>query len=248
MRRAAIVVLGILAFLVFLVATVPASFVVSRFHRVEAVQLSDVRGTLWDGAARARVLLPGGAVEIEELGWRFAPARLIAGRIAFDVVARDPRLDATLQLAHGLGGIEARDVKAKGDAALVGAALPLLATWRPEGRVVLEAPLLTWDERDLRGNARAEWQRAVLSFPDARALGTYVVEMRGDGGPMKVTLTTTEGLLRLAGEGTYSPPTRLALRGEARAQPAATDTLEPLLNLLGPRRADGARSFDWRTP
>lgn len=248
MRRLALAVLGIAAFAAFLFATVPASFVVANFHRVEGVQISDVRGTLWNGAARARILLPGGAIDVEELSWHFAPARLLAGRVAFDVAAHDPRLDARMQLAHGFGGIEARDLQAKGNAALLGSFLPILATWRPEGQVTLASPLLTWDERDLRGNARAEWNRAVLSFPDARALGTYVVEMRGDGGPMKVTLATTDGLLRLAGEGTYSPPARLALRGDARAQPTATDTLEPLLNLLGPRRADGARTFHWRNP
>ena len=248
MRRLALAVLGTAAFAAFLFATVPASFVVENFHRVEGVQLSDVRGTLWNGAARARILLPGGAIEVEELSWRLVPARLLAGRIAFDVAARDPRLDARLQLARGFGGIEARDLHATGDAAMIGAALPLLATWRPEGRVTLAAPLLTWDERDLRGTARAEWLGAVLSFPDPHALGSYVVEMRGDGGPAKVTLNTMEGALELAAEGTFSPPTRIALRGEARPQPAAAESLEPLLNLLGPRRADGARSFDWRSP
>jgi hypothetical protein len=248
LRRLALIVFGIVAFAAFLFATVPASFVVASFHRVEGVQLSDVRGTFWKGAARARLLLPGGAIEVEELSWRFAPGRLLAGRVAFDVAARDPRLDAQVQLGRGFGGLEARDLQANGDAAVVGAFLPLLATWRPQGRVTLAAPLLTWDERELRGSARAEWRSAVLSFPDPRALGTYVIEMRGDGGPAKVTLATLEGLLRLTAEGTYAPPARLTLHGEARAQPAATDTLEPLLNLLGPRRADGARSFDWRTP
>lgn len=248
MRRLALVVLGIAAFLVLLVALAPASFVVEQFHRGEGVELSDVRGTFWNGAARARVKLPAGALDIEELSWHFAPERLLAGRIAFDVAAHDARFDAQAQLGRRIGGIELRDLQAGGDAAVLGAALPLLATWRPEGRVTLAAPLLTFDEREVRGNARAEWRGAVLSFPDSRALGTYVAQIRGDGGPMKVTLATTEGLLRLSGEGTYTPPARFALRGEARAQPAATDTLEPLLTLLGPRRADGARSFELRAP
>lgn len=248
MGRVLLAALGIAAFVVFLAALAPASFVVEKFHRAGGVELSDVRGTFWNGAARARVKLPGGAIDVEELAWRFMPSRLLTARIAFDVTARDPRLEGRAQLARGLGGIEARDVDARGDAAVLGTALPLLATWRPQGRVTLAAPLLSWDARELRGNARAEWRGAVLSFPEPRALGTYVAEMRGDGGPMKVTLSTPEGALRLTAEGTFAPPARLNLRGEARAQPAAGETLEPLLNLLGPRRADGARSFDWRTP
>jgi len=54
--------------------------------------------------------------------------------------------------------------------------------------------------------------------------------------------------LRLSGKGTISPPGRLAFSGEARADAQAAKELEPLLLLLGPARADGARALEWRGP
>jgi hypothetical protein len=248
LRPATLAALGIAAYLVFLAALAPASVVAARLLQGGPMELSDVHGTIWKGAASARIRLAAGALDLKELRWRFAPMRLLTGRIAFDVTALDPRFSAQGQLARSFGGNEARDVGGKGDAAMLAAVLPLLATWQPRGELAFTAPLLAWDEREVRGSARAEWRGAAISLPEARALGTYVAELRGEGGPAKLTLTTPEGTLRLSGEGSFAPPGQLALRGEARAEGAGAEALEPLLNLLGPRRADGARAFSWRLP
>lgn len=247
MRIARYAVLGIAAYLVFLLASAPASVAVAKL-RIEGLELHDVRGSIWSGAARAVVRVPASSIPLDEVRWRFAPARLLAGRISYDVQAGASNLNAAAEIARGFRGVEIRNLGATSDASLLGSLAPLLATWRPQGQMKLEAALLSWDEREVRGDARAEWRGAVLSFPDARALGTYVATLKGDGGPAKLTLATPEGTLRLAGEGSFSPPGRFSLRGEARAEPAAAAQLEPLLNLLGPPRADGARSFDWRAP
>ena len=248
MKAASLAVLGVAAYGVFLVATLPASVIVAKLHRPQAVEVSDVRGTLWRGSARARMRLPTGAIDVDTLTWRFAPARLLAARIAFDVQASGRGFEGRGELARGFAGIEARDVQARSEAAILALAAPILGTWRPQGTVGIAAPNLSWDERELRGNARAEWRGATLSLPDPQALGSYVAELRAEGGPAKLTVSTTEGALRLAAEGSFTPPSRFVLRGEARAEGPAAAALAPLLDLMGPRRADGARAIDWRTP
>jgi hypothetical protein len=249
MRRIlALALLGLLAYGAFLVATLPAEVAVARLQRPGLLEWSEARGTVWRGSARVRATLPSGALEVDALTWRFAPARLLAARLAFDVEATGPGLEARGELARGLAGIEAREVRARGDARLLALAAPLLGTWRPQGTLTLAAPLLTWDERELRGSARGEWQGATLSLPDPQPLGTYVAEFNADGGPAKVKVSTTEGTLRIAADGAFTPPTRFALRGEARAEGPGAQAIAPLLDLLGPRRPDGARAIDWRTP
>jgi general secretion pathway protein N len=112
--------------------------------------------------------------------------------------------------------------------------------------VTLEAPALAWDGRTVRGNARAEWRDAGLALTDVRPLGSYRIEARGAGGPLEFSVATLQGPLSIAGRGTFAPPAALAFSGEARAEGPNAAALEPLLNLLGPRRADGARSLEWR--
>ena len=103
---------GVAAYVVFLVAGVPASFVAARLSAAlpGRVTLSDTRGTLWAGSAHAQVVAHGGPVFLDRLEWRLQPSRLAAGRLAFDVRAMARGLDARLQVARGFSGWELRDV------------------------------------------------------------------------------------------------------------------------------------------
>src|ERR1700675_391410 len=103
MRIRAMAALGAAAFVVFLAALTPASFVAARVSaNAPQVQFLETQGTLWHGSARARVATPGGPFVFETIAWRFAPSRLVAGRFAFDVDVAASGLDAHLQLARGL--------------------------------------------------------------------------------------------------------------------------------------------------
>jgi len=246
MRARGFVLLGIVAYAAFLVVTVPARFVVRQLVLPPGVVLSNVDGTVWHGAARADVTASGADAQVD-LRWRFIPASLVSGRIAFAIEASGTGLEAHGTVARSFGGYEARGVELRADAARLSAVSPLLATWRPQGALTLSAPALAFDEGRARGSARAEWKNASLALTDVRPLGDYRIEASAEGGPAAFTVTTLDGALRIAGHGTFAPPDALAFSGEARAVGNAAAALEPLLNLLGPRRADGARTLEWRS-
>jgi len=244
MRARTIVLLAVAAYLAFLAATMPARWALARFQPPPEVSLSDVQGTVWNGSA-ALALQAG--TPIANVRWHFLASRLASARIAYAIDAAGAALQAHGEVARGIGAVEARGVTARGDAAGVSALVPLAAAWRPQGEFLLDAPALAWDGRAVRGTARAEWREASLAISDVRPLGSYRVEVRADGGPARIEVSTLEGPLRIAGHGTFAPPGALAFSGEARAQGNAAAALEPLLDLLGPRRADGAHALDWRT-
>ena len=242
MRAPALAALGIAASLLFLAATVPAGFVAARWH-APAVSIADAQGTLWRGSARATLRTPQGEVAVDRITWRLRPARLVAGRIAFDVEATAKGFTGTGRVERGLAALELRDLAARGDATTLALFAPLAATWQPQGAVTLTAPALAWDDGELRGEGRAEWRGAALALSGVRPLGSYRAELKGAGGPAKLTLTTIEGPLRLTGDGTLTREGRLAFSGEARAEGNSAQALEPLLDLIGPKRADGSRAL-----
>ncbi len=246
LRIPALVALGIVAYIVFLVAAIPAGFVAEKLRSAGMVELDDVSGTIWNGAARASVRLPTGMVTLDSVRWRLLPSRLIAGRVAYAVKAGAKGVDATMNVERALSVIEVRDLDARGDAQALAAFAPLLAGARPEGRVTITAPALAWDWKELRGEARAEWRAAASALSEVRPLGSYRAEVHATGGPAKVVVTTLEGPLRVSGQGVLTPPSRFTFSGEARAEGPGAAALEPLLNLMGPRRADGARALEWR--
>jgi general secretion pathway protein N len=247
-RPRAIAVLGIFSYAVFLLATLPAS-VVTRHMSSETegrVQFTETSGTLWSGAARARIMAPGGPVFLDRLAWRLIPDRLAAGRLSFDVSAAASGLDARFKAGRGVSDWELRDVAASADAAFLTAFVPWVARWRPEGTLAITTPALTADEHETRGTARIEWRNAALALSEVRPLGSYRIEARADGGPAKLEVTTLEGPLKVNAQGTYALPTRLSLSGDARGEGESARALEPLLDLIGPRRPDGARALELR--
>jgi len=247
MRPAALAVLGIAAYAVFLVATVPARFAAARLSVPGEIELADAQGTLWNGSARAIVAAAGPQATLDSVRWHLLPARIASGRLAFALDASGPGLDGHAEVERGPGAFGARAVSLRGDAAALAAFVPLAAGWRPEGAITLAAPAIAWDGREAHGEARLEWRGAALAISNVRPLGSYRMEARADGGPARISLTTLEGPLHLAGTGTFTPPDALAFAGDARAEGPSAAALEPLLNLLGPRRADGARTLEWHT-
>lgn len=240
MRAFGLAVLGVLAYLVFLVASLPASLVAQRVARetVQAVQLEGARGTAWKGEARLRVE----GTSLGLLQWRWQPASLAAGRLGFALHVNEPHLEAAGELARGIAAWELRGT-ARGSAEALGAAIPQVAPWRPQGSVDLDVPALSWTPSSLAGEARLEWREAGVGIAEVRPLGHYRAELRGDGAAARVTLATLQGPLQLAASGSLTPQGRLSLRGEARAEGPQAAALQPLLDLIGPRNPDGSRTF-----
>lgn len=248
MRPLTLAALAAAAYAIFLIALMPASYIAAKLEASTrgGVQVHEARGSLWGGGGRATVATPAGPLALEDLEWRFLPARLVSGRLAFAVTGRSAGFESRAEVARSYSAWEARDVSIEGRAAGAASFMPLIAHWRPEGRLAAKAPLLAWNDREMHGEARLEWREAAVALSEVRPLGSYRVELRGEGARARVALSTLEGPLEVSGQGTITPPSRLAFSGEARARGPAAASLQPLLDLLGPRRADGSRTLQWR--
>lgn len=248
MRPGSLAILGIAAYSAFLVAGIPARWLAARLEAAVPgrYQAHDVEGTFWKGSARAVLTAPGGTLVVDRAEWDFLPSRLLQGRLAYAITLRGAGFEAKYEAGRSIGGWGVRDLALRADAALVAAALPLVARWRPEGSVTATAPSLDMAGNDVRGSLRIEWKSAATSLSAVRPLGSYRAELAAEGPSGKLALSTLEGPLRLAGQGRVEWPTRLTFKGEARAEGADARALDPLMEILGPARPDGARVLDWQ--
>jgi general secretion pathway protein N len=239
---------GMTAYAAFLVATVPAAVVVPRVAGATGgrVALAGASGTVWDGAARASLRLPAATVAVDEVRWSLRPSRLLAGRVAFGLEARAGSIRARAEVSRGPVAWRVADLAAGGDAAALAALLPVAAAWQPAGAIAIEAASLEWDGRQASGTATLEWREAALALSAVRPLGSWRTEATGEGPAFRLSVATAKGPLRLSGAGKLPLPGRLAFSGEARAEPGRERDLEAILDLIGPRRADGARAIEIR--
>lgn len=249
MRAAALATLFAAALTVLLIALVPASWALRQAEGQSKNHFAafEEDGTAWSGSARIALATPTGVVTFERVRWRLHPASFLGGRLGFRLEAGAPGLDASGVVARGLDGWSVHDVAAKGDARAFSTLLPLAAAWKPEGPVELIVPRAFLDGARLRGQAEVVWRDASLALSAVRPLGTYRLEVAGDGGPANVSLATLSGPLELTGRGTFTMPSSFTLAGDARAEGPSAAQLEPLLDLLGPKRPDGARALELRT-
>ena len=249
MRPGTLVALvGIPAYAIFLVLVAPATFIGNRAAAASEgrAHFSDARGTLWSGSLRGRYEGTGGTFTCEELAWRFQPARLVEGRISFLVDAACQDLTGRVQVARGWSEWEANEGSAVLKARALPAFFPMVAAWRPEGSISVTADALRWNDREVQGPLTLEWRDAAVALSDVKPLGTYRLVAQGAGDTAKLALSTIAGALRLTGQGEVKLPRGATFSGEARGEGANAAALDPLLNLMGPRRPDGARSLEVR--
>jgi general secretion pathway protein N len=244
MRAGSYAALAIAAYLAFLVATVPAAFVSTRLQgAARGLEISDPQGTIWRGSARMRGVVGATVVTVNALHWRWLPTRVLHGEIAYRTNIELPGFVANLDVARSLAGWEIRNLDAAGDASALGTFVPLLAPWRPAGPTKVSASRIALRGDNIEGDARIEWRRATTGLSDVRPVGSYEGVWRGQGAAGRVEVRTLDGPLRITGEGLTSIPLRMSFTGEARGEGERAKELEPLLDLMGPRRPDGSRSL-----
>ena len=243
-----VALLGIPAYAIFMVLEAPATFIGNRAAAASdgRVHFSDARGTLWSGSLRARYDGTGGTFACDRIAWRLMPAKLLEARIAFDVQADCPDAQGRVQIARSWSEWEASGGSGRVAARALSAFLPMVAAWRPEGSISVTADGLRWNDREMQGPLTLEWRDAAVALSDVKPLGTYRVTAQGAGDTAKLALSTVAGTLRMNGQGELKLPRGVTFSGEARGEGANAAALESLLNLMGPRRPDGARSIEVR--
>jgi general secretion pathway protein N len=237
-----LVALGLCAFIVFALVTLPAGVVLSRLSS-NGIATGGVSGTIWNG--RAQVLQVRGA-HIGGVEWKLQLLPLFTGRIGADV--KVTRIDgfATTELSAGLTGT----VRLKNlTASLPLSALPPNASpggWAGtlNGRFAELTMENGWptsvdgtlDLMDLTGPARNPSKAGSyrVMFDPAASNAEVLkgdIEDSGDG-PLQVN-----GTIELRPDRSYKIDALIA------ARPSAPRNLVQALEFLGPPDAQGRRQF-----
>jgi general secretion pathway protein N len=238
-----------LGLLLAIVVFAPARWLAAAVERGsgEHVQLSDVRGTVWDGSAR--LVLTGGPGSTD--------AAALPGRVAWDL---RPRWDGVAAALHAdcctprpipvrarwhFGGlaVQVGDATSQWPASVTSGLGTPWNTLQFEGdlRLTTQDLSVEWVEGRpaIAGRAELVALRVASRLTTLRPMGSYRITVQG-GAPATLRLETLEGSLQLSGTGQWVGQ-RLHFRGEASAAPEREAALANLLNIIG--RRSGVRSL-----
>lgn len=240
MKRGALVAAGAAAFLVFLVARIPATQVASRLPPGAA--LSGVSGTIWSGQARALAVngRPFGA-----LTWSCRPWRLILLRWSCGFTLAPPGGSVTGDVSGNFGGaLAAHDVRGRIPISLFeGIATP--RGW--SGELEFDVGEVTF------ANRRPSSASGTLTLRQLRAPGAngqllgdfelVVGEGTVGGEALNGRLRDLGGPLHVRGAIELNEDGRYLLSGEAAPGPGAGPAIFDTLGFLGAPDSQGRRPF-----
>ena len=236
---AGFVVLGLLVFLVVVVAATPISALTDRLP--PGIQCEGVEGTLGEGSVNQLTL---NGAKIGTLHWRFLPSALLQGELAYEVSAShddaliDGRAGITLT---GVGVV--RDLRVNWPLeALV--APDMTGVWggRLTGHLDTVRIESGWPTRILgtieilhlhAPNSNLDQGSYALVFTPAPEPKSVHADVKDTDGPLAVTATLTLGANR-----SYD------LKGALTPREGTPETLKDSFSMLGPPDANGRREFD----
>jgi hypothetical protein len=223
--------LGLCAYLVFLISSVPAGFVLGQLPPEVAGVVVGVRGTVWSGEA-ASLTVQG--VDLGRLEWSTSPFAALIGRASADVAVRGRELNSTARItAHPGGDVFVRDLQARTTPRLIDQFQPLPAEL--SGDLALELDTLSYQSGALTDvNGELRWTNAAITAPYELALGQYTLALETRDDAIRGSLTEQGSPLRTSGNfmlqrasGEYRLAVRLTPREETPQE------LRDLLGLLG---------------
>jgi hypothetical protein len=235
-----LVAAGALAFLIVIVANLPATLA-SRWLP-PALTIGSLGGTLWHGEALA-VRVNG--VDIERLEWRLQPFALFGGRVSAHVEAVNGADHASAKVTVAKGRVDARDLDADLDAAtLAGRALP--TGWAGPIRIRLDELVL---EQGWIGSIRGTAQSGVLTGPPnvQPYLGSYQLvygpNANATAGELVGQFHDLGGPLEISGDVRLYRERRAVVSGWVRVRPGAPQVVVDDIARLPQSDPQGRRQF-----
>ncbi len=234
-------VVGVIAYLFFLVTQIPAIYVISvvesGFDNNPPVKLYGVDGTVWQGqAAAARI---EGRM-FTDVSWDLKPSALLLGSLSasFGIRNNDGHIQADVSRSF-LGNIQLTDVQGRLAASDLLTLLKIPAI-KLEGQFGFNlSELVLSDNKVTYAEGRIVWNGAATQFPQKLQLGDLAIDINSDDEGIKAHLKDSGGPLDATGLLTLDDTGAYKFSGKFAARDGRNSSLARSLNMMGRPGADG---------
>lgn len=239
------ILLGATVFLLALIVQLPADWAAWAANRYSHGQIliTQPTGTLWSGKGQLVISRNNNPTLLGPLHWSLPAWKLLTGAVRLRLQLPGNQLAGKATLDAGFSGaLAARDVQLLVPADVIATFYSPASLFSPVGVFNITSESLSISPDSIEGETRIQWTNAGSALSPVRPLGTYEMLVSGKQSRAELRLTTIQGVLQLAGQGTWQPfaDGRLNLNGTAQPKDRQEE-LEPLLKLLGRDLGGGKR-------
>lgn len=239
-----LILIGVLAYLLFLLISVPASFltryILPSVDPARQVKLQNVHGSIWNGEANDTRI---GVFNLGQLNWKLNGWSLLLGDVDLRLKFKNESSRGNGKLSLGMSGASvARDVDVFFPAETLQPlfyGFPVSIAGEVRGAI---NELIYRPHETLNVDGRVVWQGATLRTPQNIELGNFLLAMtpHNQGTRIKITDESqgpvkTDITIRVEGDGRY------ALNGWLQARDPSQQHITEALRLIG--RADNTGKY-----
>ncbi len=207
-KRVRYVLLGVIAYGVFLVVTFPAAYAYRLIqNQLDGIQLGSVDGTVWSGSAQ---ILKINDFYLQDIDWKIQFLPLFLGRLELKLNSADKEFKFSTHAGRTLGGmVYIRGFQGRFPVASLQAMTPYPVP-ALQGQLVFDGlEIALTDGKYVKGTGELLWKEAVATVSSPLDLGGFAVELKTEGQEITGMLKDTggplqaEGVLKLSAEGRY---------------------------------------------
>jgi len=245
MRWWVFLLLGVLSYLTFLLANLPASQGIS-WLAANGLPLStnDTRGTIWRGqAAKASY----NNINLGATKWRFRPLGLFQGSIQYDVILTDPGQNLSGSTSYNFisGEYELDEINGRIEADII----PKLINQtyvRTTGKLDINLQQASFTGRQpTSATGDFRWIDAGIKSPVKAQLGDLQFLVSSSETGLQIDVKDLDGQLKLDGRIDLAADGKYKIKGKVKPNNSANSDLGGLLGSLGRRQADGSTLIDY---
>lgn len=239
MRNRYYIFTGIIAYFIFLIATIPAAPVIGLFKDHAPVTISNVSGTLWNG--QAGIITTKRNITLKNFQWSFLPWRLLLVKLAIDVNAEYNNHPITTRLSTGISGRLAIDnLNIKLDASEISSLISLpIGELSGEFNLHINSAIIEQGSVP-RIDGTLKWNQAALTIAETADLGNVsVLVNENDDSPLVARITNKGGHLLLNGNFNTTSQGEYSLQLTMKPNATASSNLVSSLAMFAKKQRNG---------
>ena len=243
MRKRTYILTGIIAYLVFLVTTLPASPVVNLVKKDIPARIGSVSGTLWQGYASS--IQSNNGIRLDNIYWTFLPSRLLLGKAAVSIDADLLNNTLSTEVAANITGkLSTKDLNLNLTAEDV-ASLVSLPIGELSGDFNIMINHASWSKGSVPVvDGSITWNEATLTIAETVDLGKVSVLLHEEAtSPLSAKLNNTDGDLHLDGNVTTTETGAYELLLKMKPAANASSNIANSLAMFARRKPDGSYEF-----
>ena len=233
--------LGITAYLVFLITSIPAPQGIQwiqNFFPQQQVQISQPKGTIWSGSADRITVYQ---TQMDNVHWEIHPLTLFTGRLKLSIGINDSEYKASATLGFNTQGLVSVE-NLNGDIpANILSQLPYAKNVSPSGSLTLEIDAIHFSDTQLPTEADGEiiWHSAGLNSPFSLNIGTLLIKLESQDKGIQIHIKDQDAQIRVDTTIVLREDGNYKIQGELTPKPNTNQNLISTLTLLGKKDLRG---------